>query len=80
MARVSACMRKYGTRAWEETLVFGIGQDGLWHFACDDSPFAYIMLVASVFFFPISFPYHQAVLGCPNLQRGIDGHTLVWGR
>ena len=30
-------------------MVFGIGQDGLWHFACDDSPFAYIMLVASAF-------------------------------
>ncbi len=28
--------------------------------------------------FPISFSYHKAVLGCPNLQRGMNGHTLVW--
>ena len=64
---------KYGTQAWEETLVSGIGQDGLRHFACDDSPFAYIILVASAFFPPNFFySYQKAVLGCPNLQRGID--------
>ena len=61
-------------------LVSGNGQDGLWHFACDDSPFAYIMLVASSFFRFFFFSYHEAVLGCLHLQRGIDwtGHTLVW--
>ena len=65
-------------RLWEETLVSGIGQDGLWHFACDDSPFAYIMQVASASFFSSELFFFfffitiKAVLDCLNLQRGID--------
>ena len=76
MARCQCLYEKNtGTRAWEETLIFGIGQDGLWHFACDDSPFAYIMLVATFAFFTWNFFSSltiKAALGCPNLHRGID--------
>ena len=59
-------------------MVFGIGQDGLWHFACDDSPFAYIMLVASAFsdFFFHTVRRSWAVL---IYRGGLNGHTLVWG-